>query len=127
MSATITRFLTPEEVSTEIFGGAVAPDRIVKLSKHQGLPSHRVGRRRMYLAAEVAAWARDRDGDGDTNPAAEVTTPPAACADAAATTGDSDWLAATLARFSPDDLRRVAQVLRSVADDHARELTGGAA
>jgi hypothetical protein len=106
-ATTIDRFLTPEEVSTEIFGGAVAPDRIVRLSKHHGLPSHRVGRRRMYLAGEVAAWARSRDGEGDVDPAAvspDATAPV-----------DPDWIAAQVAKFSADDLRRAGELLLALS------------
>lgn len=111
MSATtIARFLTPEEVSAEVFGGAVAPDRILKLSKAQGLPSHRVGRRRMYLAEEVAAWARNRDGEGGIDPAA---SPPGVGPDAPSV--DPEWVAAQLSKFSADDLRRAGNLLLALS------------
>ncbi|MBS1696623.1 MAG: helix-turn-helix domain-containing protein [Actinobacteria bacterium] len=117
MSAiTIDRFLTPEEVSAEIFGGAVSPDRIVRLSKHHGLPSHRVGRRRMYLADEVAAWTRSRDGDGDVDPA--TTTLPVS--PDASTPVDPAWVAAQVAKFSADDLRRAGQLLLALSQANAR-------
>lgn len=115
MSATtIARFLTPDEVSAEIFGGAVAPDRIVRLSKHHGLPSHRVGRRRMYLADEVAAWARNRDGEGDQ------TTAPLPVGPAAATPVDPAWVAAQVAKFSANDLRRAGELLLALSRADAK-------
>jgi hypothetical protein len=110
-ATTIDRFLTPEEVSSEIFGGAVAPDRIVRLSKHHGLPSHRVGRRRMYLAGEVATWARSRDGDGDTSPAAA----PLPIGPEATAPADPAWVAAQVAKFSADDLRRAGELLLALS------------
>lgn len=115
MSATITdRFLTPEEVAAEIFGGAIAAERIVKLSKHQGLPSHRVGRRRMYLADEVAAWVRSRDGEGDVadiQSAAQLSD----AIDADADVVDPGWLAEQVAKFSADDLRRAGELLLALS------------
>ncbi len=123
MSATTTtspRYLTVDEVSDELFGGSVSPSKVIKLAKNDGLPMHLVGRRYLFIADEVDAWIRARDLKGNTTAAA-----PVAPSDVAP--GDSDWLAATLAKFSSDDLRRVAQVLRSVADDHTRELSDGAA
>lgn len=41
--------------SADIFGGAITPNRVVRLSKSYGLPSHRVGRRRLFDADEVSA------------------------------------------------------------------------
>jgi hypothetical protein len=110
-ATTIARFLTPDEVSAEIFGGAVAPDRIVRLSKHHGLPSHRVGRRRMYLADEVAAWARSRDGEGDVDTARRADT---IRSDSAASV-DPAWVAAQVAKFSADDLRRAGELLLALS------------
>jgi hypothetical protein len=118
-AATIARFLTPEEVSTEVFGGAVAPGQILNLSKNQGLPSHRVGRRRMFVADEVAAWVRSRDGEGSTNSAAG----PSAVSDADAPAVDPEWVAAQVAKFSADDLRRAGELLLALS----RADQGGAA
>lgn len=111
-ATTIARFLTPEEVAAEIFGGAIAPDRIIRLSKHHGLPSHRVGRRRMYLAEEVAAWARNRNGEGEPDHAAAPL--PAEPTDAAAAV-DPEWVAAQVAKFSADDLRRAGELLLALS------------
>lgn len=122
MSATTTTpvsYLTVDEVSAELFGGSVSPSKVIKLAKNDGLPMHLVGRRYLFIADEVDTWIRARDLKGNTAAAPVAPTGVAP--------GDSDWLAATLAKFSPDDLRRVAQVLRSVADDHARELSSGGA
>ncbi|CAN5464091.1 hypothetical protein BH09ACT7_BH09ACT7_51800 [soil metagenome] len=113
MSATtISRFLTPEEVSAELFGGAVAPGRILNLTKTKGLPSHRVGRRHMFVADEVAAWVRSRDGEGvTTSPAAP---PPTASPEASASV-DPEWVAAQVAKFSADDLRRAGELLLALS------------
>lgn len=116
MSAnTIPRFLTPDEVSAEIFGGAIGAERVLRLSRAKGLPSHRVGRRRMFLADEVAAWARNRDGEGFTTaPPADVTTSLPVGPDATSTV-DPAWVAAQVAKFSADDLRRAGELLLALS------------
>lgn len=114
MSATTiaTRFMTPDEVSTEIFGGSIAPRRIVEFSRTRGLPSHLVGRRRLYIADEVAAWARSRDGN--TNPTAQPATSLLVGPDATAAV-DPAWVAAQVAKFSADDLRRAGELLLALS------------
>lgn len=118
-----TRFMTPDEVSAEIFGGAIAPERIPRLSKDRGLPSHRVGRRRMYLAEEVIAWARSRDGDGvvTTASATEGTAP----APSGAVAVDPAWVADQVAKFDAEALRRAGELLLALANSPAAE--GGVA
>lgn len=114
MSATAIapRFITPDEVAAEVFSGAIAADRVIRLSKSQGLPSHRVGRRRMYLADEVIAWARSRDGDGDI--AAESTAPPVVVEHHAKRSAADD-LVERITKLSPDDLRRAAELLLTLS------------
>lgn len=116
-ATTIARFLTPEEVSEQFFGGAVVPDRIRKLSKTKGLPSHRVGRRLLYDADEVAAWVRSRAGD--RSDAAE--SPPAPAASPAADRPvDPAWVAAQVAKFGSDDLRRAGELLLALSRTSSR-------
>ncbi len=107
---TIPRYLTRDEVSSECFGGAIAPGRVIALVK-QGLPAHRVGRRYMFVADEVDAWVRSRDSavngnntdtEGETDGGGAAPVNP-------------DWLAEQLARFTADDLRRAAEVLIALA------------
>lgn len=114
--STLPRYLTPDEVSAECFAGAVAPTGIVDLCK-KGLPSHRVGRRRLFIAEEVDAWVRSRDGDGATLPSAP-TAP-------GSTPVDPEWVAAVVARFSADDLRRAGELLLALS--RADVASGGAA
>ncbi|WP_255776069.1 helix-turn-helix domain-containing protein [Mycobacteroides abscessus] len=106
-TATLPRYLTPDEVSTECFGGAVAPGRILNLTKSQGLPSHRVGRRQMFIADEVDAWVRSRDADGGALTAAPPPGNPAPV--------DPAWVAAVVAQFSANDLRRAGELLLALS------------
>ncbi|MCH9730620.1 MAG: helix-turn-helix domain-containing protein, partial [Actinomycetia bacterium] len=88
---------------------------VLRLIREEGLPAVRFNRRYYVNEADLRAWMAER---GLLDESAAPTAPTAGTS----TDADSGWLAATLAKFSPDDLRRVARVLRSVADDHAREL-----
>ncbi|MFT4126112.1 MAG: helix-turn-helix domain-containing protein [Gordonia sp. (in: high G+C Gram-positive bacteria)] len=81
----------------------VAPVTVLRLVQREGLPAHRVGTgtaRRTYRfdITEVDAWLRARDSDAQ--PAREP----------------DEFVAATLAKFTSDDLRRAAEVLRALAD-----------
>jgi excisionase family DNA binding protein len=100
---TITRYLTADEVSTECFGGAVSSSKVLLMRAHDGLPAHRIGRRYMFRADEVDAWVRARS-ETHTAP----TEPDAGAA-------DSEWVAAQLAKFTPDDFRRAGELLLALS------------
>lgn len=86
----------------------VAPVTVLRLVQREGLPAHRVGTgtaRRTYRfdITEVDTWLRARDSDAQSM--GEAVAP-----------SQDEFVAATLAKFTPDDLRRAAEVLRALAD-----------
>lgn len=86
----------------------VAPVTVLRLVQREGLPAHRVGTgtaRRTYRfdITEVDAWLRARDSGAQ--PMRDAVPH-----------GPDEFVAATLAKFTPDDLRRAAEVLRALAD-----------
>lgn len=121
-TATQHRFLTPEEVATELFGDAITPRKIVEFSKTQGMPSHLVGRRRVFLAEEVAAWVRSREGGTwdrfhrNDVAAAQPAAVSANTAPSAAVAVDPAWVAAQVAKFDAEALRRAGELLLALAN-----------
>jgi excisionase family DNA binding protein len=99
-------YLTTEALAAQM---GVSPPTVRKLIRDEGLPAHQIGRRWVFVPAEVDQWLRNRDGHT-----------------AAPSTPDSAWLAEQLARFTADDLRRVGEVLAAVAAG-AQRGQGGAA
>ncbi|OBB38030.1 helix-turn-helix transcriptional regulator [Mycolicibacterium fortuitum] len=83
-----------------------------RLMKEEGLPAHRLSRRVKFLPDEVDAWLRARNVSG---------TP--ATYNVAGT--DPDWVAAQVAKFSADDLRRAGELLLALANT-ARVSAGAA-
>ncbi|MBF9319834.1 helix-turn-helix domain-containing protein [Mycobacteroides chelonae] len=66
---------------------------------HQGMPCVHIGRKLYFNLDEVDAWI------GQNLTTGARATP---C-------GDPDWVAAQVAKFSPDDLRRAGELLLALA------------
>lgn len=71
-----------------------------------GLPAHRVKGRLQYDPVEVEAWLRARGGEPD-EPAVEAST--------AVAPVDPAWVAAQVAKFGADDLRRAGELLLALS------------
>ncbi len=84
-----------------------------RLVQGEGLPAHRVARRVKFLPDEVDAWLRARD-TRETGAIHQVTN----------TAVDPDWVAAQVAKFSADDLRRAGELLLALST--ASESRGAA-
>jgi excisionase family DNA binding protein len=84
----------------------VTDDTVYRLVAEEGLPAHRIARRLKFTADEVDAWVRSRDTSESGIPTASA---------APARSADPNWVAAQVAKFTPDDLRRAAEVLLSIA------------
>ncbi|GJG53961.1 helix-turn-helix transcriptional regulator [Prevotella lacticifex] len=83
------------------------PGTIRKLVRDEGLPAHRIGSRRLLFDRdEVDAWVRSRaSGNPDSDqPGVRSGSP-------------EGWVADQVAKFGPDDLRRAATLLTSLARD----------
>ena len=99
MPATTTppKFLTTAEVAETI---RVREPVVYHLIKTAGLPARRAGRRWLIDPAELDIWLRSREGGTQSAVGAEV---------------DPDWVAAQVAKFSPDDLRRAGELLLALS------------
>lgn len=76
------------------------------------LPATRIGRRWLIDPADLRAVIETPGvGTGGRSGAPELPPPSPSGPEV-----DPEWLADTLAKFTPDDLRRAGEVLRSVAD-----------
>lgn len=95
--ATPQKFLTTPEVAKIL---RVREPVVYSLIHNDGLPARRVGRRWLMDAAELDGWVRSRDPH---SPAPNTATV------------DSAWVAAQVAKFSPDDLRRAGELLLALA------------
>lgn len=80
-----------------------------RLMKEEGLPAHRFARRVKFVPDEVDAWLRTRNTSG-------IPAPASTC---------PDWVAAQVAKFSADDLRRAGELLLALANT-ARMSQGAA-
>jgi excisionase family DNA binding protein len=109
-TALTTKYLTADDVAQTLKS---TTDAVYGFIKNGGLPAHRVGRRWLIAAADLDAWMRSRDG----SPTAERD---------GATAVDPDWVAHQVAKFTPDDLRRAARVLKSIVADLDAATGGGA-
>ena len=108
MSATSTlsppsaRRLTTEDVAA-LFGYAQT-STVLRRVREDDLPAIRFNRRYYFNEADVRAWMAERG-------LIEATTPDA---DAAAQV-DPEWVAAQVAKFSADDLRRAGELLLALS------------
>lgn len=108
MSAPSTSRLLDTDDIAERFG--TTRETVYKLVSENGLPAHRIRRRLLFDPDEVDAWTRGQDSSRDTERAA--ATQPAAPEVSASDT----WVAEQVSKFGPDDLRRAAVLLTSLAD-----------
>lgn len=99
------KYVTAADVA-DVFG-IKQEKTVLELVKREGLPAHRIGRQYRFVLNEVAEWSARRVV-GDSNDA------PTSSPDAAG--GEVTWLDETLAKFTPDDLRRAGEVLQAVAN-----------
>ncbi|WP_109858723.1 helix-turn-helix domain-containing protein [Mycobacteroides chelonae] len=100
-TTTLTRtkhYLMADQVKAKF--GFTQPASVLRLVKEQGLPAHKINRRYLFDPDEVDAWIGQNLTTG-----ARATTG-----------GDPDWVAAQVAKFSPDDLRRAGELLLALAN-----------
>lgn len=94
-------YLTVKQVTDALH---LTSETVCKMIRAGELPAQRIGRKwhisRRALDARLAPAATD-----DETPA------PTAGPD-----GEDSWLAATLAKFTADDLRRAGEIFRAIAD-----------
>ena len=109
MSAPPTTNLTTAEVAARL---RVSAGRVGDYIKDHGLPAMKVGRRWLIDPAALAAWERERNGG--PIPASPIAT-------------DGDWLTEQLSKFTPDDLRRAAELFARLARDAEASTEAGAA
>lgn len=109
------RFLSRDDVARRL--GLKDGDTVVRLHREQGLPAHRVARRLLFDPAEVDAWVRSRSGSGTTT-GPEIASPLI----------PESWVAEQVSKFAPDELRRAAVLLTSLASavESARPAPEGA-
>ena len=83
---------------------------ILDLAKRGLIPSHRIGKQFRFDLDEVLAGtagpAADLPADADDETPAPTAGP----------VGEDTWLAATLAKFTADDLHRAGEIFRAIAD-----------
>lgn len=111
-TATLTRpkqLVLADQIKSKL--GFSQPASVLRLVKEQGLPAHKVNRRYLFDPDEVDAWLRDRN----TSDASDTNT----------ARTDPDWVAAQVAKFSADDLRRAGELLLALANT-ARTSQGAA-
>ncbi|OLT47424.1 hypothetical protein BJF87_04050 [Gordonia sp. CNJ-863] len=101
----MSQFLNQDEVAAHL--GVKDLGTIRKLVRGEGLPAHRIGSRRLLFDRdEVDAWVRSRaSGNTDSDHPSILSGSP------------EGWVADQVAKFGPDDLRRAATLLTSLASD----------
>lgn len=96
------RTLNTDDVAAKL--GYRQSASVIRLVKEQGLPCLQLNGRYLFTESEVDAWLAARR--------------PARSADsftAATGSADPDWVAAQVAKFSPDDLRRAGELLLALS------------
>lgn len=101
---TSSRLLDSDDIAQRF---STTRETVYKLVREDGLPAHRIRRRLLFDPQEVDQWMRSQDG----SPGGMSTTD----AKTAVLSSDS-WVSQQVSKFGPDDLRRAAVLLATLAD-----------
>lgn len=77
----------------------------------QGMPCVHIGRKLFFDLDEAGAWMRQNLGTGGASTRTGDTV-------------DPEWVAAQVAKFSPDDLRRAGELLLALANTASTASAG---
>jgi len=113
-TATLPRRLTTDDVMPML--GYKRAASVTKLVKTEGLPAAQYKGRYYFNENDVRAWMAARGLTDESAPVLPVSPD-------ATTTVDPTWVAAQVAKFSADDLRRAGELLMALSHANAQ---GGA-
>ncbi|OBJ46171.1 hypothetical protein A5630_11940 [Mycolicibacterium mucogenicum] len=107
------RPLTTEDVAALL--GYRQAATVLRLVREEGLPATRFNRRYFFNENDVRAWMAERGLIAHTAPAPRGVTTSLPVAPDATSTVDPTWVAAQVAKFSADDLRRAGELLLALS------------